>query len=79
MLRGQILAVNGTAAADVSQDPMSRGYCAATRPDLWPEAPEGGEIVEGTWWAPDYQGPPLVSFDAEIVAGLISAWAILLR
>ena len=27
--------------------------------------PEGSELVEGQWWAPDYAGPPLVSFDAE--------------
>ena len=71
MLRGQITAVNGTAAADVSATPdvawVLRGDRGLT---YGREAPEGGEIVEGTWWAPDYQGPPLVSFDAEIAAGL---------
>ena len=71
MLRGQIMAVNGIAAADVSAIPdvawVLRGDRGLT---YGREAPEGGEIVEGTWWAPDYQGPPLVSFDAEIAAGL---------
>ena len=71
MLRGQIMAVNGIAAADLSAIPdvawVLRGDRGLT---YGREAPEGGEIVEGTWWAPDYQGPPLVSFDAEIAAGL---------
>ena len=58
---------------------MLRGYCAVTGLTYGREAPEGGEIVEGTWWAPDYQGPPLVSFDAEIAVGWISALAIRLR
>ena len=71
MLRGQIMAVNDIAAADLSPTPdvawVLRGDRGLT---YGREAPEGGEIVEGTWWAPDYQGPPLVSFDAEIAAGL---------
>ena len=71
MLRGQIMAVNAIAAADLSPIPdvawVLRGDRGLT---YGREAPEGGEIVEGTWWAPDYQGPPLVSFDADIAAGL---------
>ncbi len=71
MLRGQIMAVNAIAAADLSPIPdvawVLRGDRGLT---YGGEAPEGSEIVEGAWWAPDYQGPPLVSFDAEIAAGL---------
>ncbi|MEC8094923.1 MAG: FtsX-like permease family protein, partial [Pseudomonadota bacterium] len=71
MLRGQIMAVNGTAASDVSAMPDVAWALRGDRGLTYGrEAPEGGEIVEGTWWAPDYQGPPLVSFDAEIAAGL---------
>ena len=32
--------------------------------------PEGSEVVEGKWWAPDYDGPPLVSVDQEQGAAL---------
>ena len=28
--------------------------------------PEGSRLVAGQWWAPDYRGPQLVSFDAEL-------------
>ena len=28
--------------------------------------PDGSEVVAGEWWAPDYAGPPLISFDARI-------------
>ncbi|WIM11710.1 FtsX-like permease family protein [Enhydrobacter sp.] len=34
-----------------------RGITYAARP------PEGAHIVAGSWWAPDYRGPQLVSFD----------------
>jgi putative ABC transport system permease protein len=30
------------------------------------DVPKGSEVVAGTWWAADYQGPPLVSLDAEV-------------
>jgi putative ABC transport system permease protein len=29
-------------------------------------APEGSRLVAGEWWAADYRGPQLVSFDAEL-------------
>jgi putative ABC transport system permease protein len=32
--------------------------------------PGGSRVVEGVWWARDYQGPPLVSFDAELARGM---------
>ena len=28
--------------------------------------PAGAEVVEGQWWAPDYRGPQLVSYDAAL-------------
>ena len=31
--------------------------------------PEGTKLVAGAWWAPDYRGAPLVSFDAGIARG----------
>jgi putative ABC transport system permease protein len=32
--------------------------------------PTGSRLVEGQWWKPDYQGPPLVSFEKRIADGL---------
>lgn len=34
------------------------------------EPPEGTRISSGSWWAPDYQGPALVSVDAKVAKGL---------
>src|SRR6185437_11598664 len=30
------------------------------------ELPKGSRLVEGKWWKPDYEGPPLVSFEKKI-------------
>jgi putative ABC transport system permease protein len=32
--------------------------------------PAGSRLVEGEWWQPHYQGPPLVSFEKRIADGL---------
>jgi putative ABC transport system permease protein len=32
--------------------------------------PNGSRIVAGQWWPPDYNGPPLVSFDAQLANGM---------
>ncbi len=32
--------------------------------------PTGSRLVEGQWWKPDYDGPPLVSFEKRIADGL---------
>jgi putative ABC transport system permease protein len=34
------------------------------------EPPVGSHVVAGTWWPADYRGPPLISLDAELAAGL---------
>ncbi|MBW4091052.1 MAG: ABC transporter permease [Proteobacteria bacterium] len=69
-LRARIVAVNGVPAADVHAAPGTgwalrgdRGLTYAATP------PAGTKLVGGTWWAPDYRGPPLVSLDARLAAG----------
>ncbi|MBV8535933.1 MAG: ABC transporter permease, partial [Alphaproteobacteria bacterium] len=32
--------------------------------------PTGSRLVAGTWWAPDYSGPPLLSMEAGIARGM---------
>ena len=34
------------------------------------ELPRGSRLVQGKWWGPDYQGPPLVSLEKRIADGL---------
>ncbi len=69
-LRARIVAVNGVPAEQVSATPETawalrgdRGLTYAATP------PEGAKLVAGEWWPPDYAGPPLVSFDAQLARG----------
>src|SRR3546814_20826848 len=70
MVRGRITRVNDvdSETRSVGQDSAwalrgDRGLTYSASP------PEGSEIVAGDWWAPDYAGPPLISFDAGIAEG----------
>ena len=70
MMRGRVTALNGIASEQIkARDDLAwvlegdRGITFAAR------KPEGAQVVEGDWWPDDYQGPPLVSFDAEIAKG----------
>ncbi|MBR0680807.1 FtsX-like permease family protein [Roseomonas eburnea] len=69
-LRARIVAVNGVPAEQVRTSPETawalrgdRGLTYAATP------PEGTRVVAGQWWAPDYSGAPLVSFDANLARG----------
>ncbi len=69
-LRARIVAVKGVPAQEVRTTPDTawalqgdRGLTYATTP------PEGTQVVAGEWWAPDYNGPTLLSFDAGLAAG----------
>ncbi len=72
-LRARIVSVNGVPADQVHATPDTawalrgdRGITYAATP------PEGTRLVAGHWWPADYQGPPLVSFDA----GLAKGWGV---
>ncbi|WP_431301762.1 ABC transporter permease [Sediminicoccus sp. BL-A-41-H5] len=69
-LRARISAVNGVPAEQVRATPETawalrgdRGLTYSATP------PPGTRVVEGTWWAADYEGPTLVSFDANLARG----------
>ncbi len=70
MLRGRITRL-GSIEADKITPPAElawvlrgdRGITWSARP------PAGAEIVAGEWWPEDYQGPPLISLDAETAEG----------
>jgi len=71
MLRGRIVAANGTKAEDLKPSPQAawvlqsdRGITYAT------DVPRGSRLVEGDWWPPDVGGPPLVSMEKRIAEGL---------
>ena len=72
-MRARVVAVKGVPAEQVAATAGTawalrgdRGLTYAATP------PEGTRLVEGKWWPPDYQGPPLVSLDA----GLAKGWHV---
>ena len=69
-LRARVVAVAGVPANEVKAAPGTewglrgdRGLTYAAEP------PPGTHVVSGRFWPPDYHGPPLVSFDAELARG----------
>jgi putative ABC transport system permease protein len=70
MIRGRITALNGVSSADakVASDSKwvlngDRGITYAATP------PPGTNITDGSWWAPDYTGPTLISLEDDVAHG----------
>ena len=71
MLRGRIVAANGVAAEALKPTPSAAWVLQSDRGITYSdEIPAGSRVVEGQWWKPDLQGPPLVSFEAKVAEGL---------
>jgi len=71
MLRGRIVSVNGVRAEDLKASPASAWVLQSDRGITYAQdVPGGSRVVSGDWWKPDYQGPPLVSFEHKIAEGL---------
>jgi putative ABC transport system permease protein len=71
MLRGRIVSANGIAAEDLKPPPSAAWVLQSDRGLTYTdEVPAGSRLAEGEWWKPGYQGPPLVSFEQKIAAGL---------
>ena len=71
MLRGRIVSANGIKAEDLKAPPSASWVLQSDRGITYTgELPQGSHLVEGQWWGPAYQGPPLVSFEKKIAEGL---------
>jgi putative ABC transport system permease protein len=71
MLRGRIVAARGVKAEDLHASADSEWVLQSDRGLTYTgEIPKGSKIVEGQWWGPDYDGPPLVSIEKKIADGL---------
>jgi putative ABC transport system permease protein len=71
MRRGRIVSVHGVKTEDLRPSPdvawvlhSDRGITDAA------QVPPGSRVVAGSWWSADYDGPPLVSVEGRIAAGL---------
>ncbi|WP_075291698.1 ABC transporter permease [Pararhizobium arenae] len=66
MLRGRILAFNGQDVAKMTVPPEGQWVLRGDRGITYAKnVPENSTLSKGQWWAPDYQGEPLVSFSAQ--------------
>ncbi len=67
MLRGRLVALKGVPVDKIEAPPDSRWALDGERGITYAATtPRGGAVTEGTWWPADYQGKPLVSFEAEL-------------
>ncbi|HEV7602472.1 MAG TPA: FtsX-like permease family protein [Bradyrhizobium sp.] len=71
MLRGRIVAARGLRAEDLKPSSDAEWVLQSDRGLTYTsEIPKGSKVVEGKWWGPDYDGPPLVSFEKKLADGL---------
>jgi putative ABC transport system permease protein len=71
MLRGRIVAAKGIKAEDLKPSGDTAWVLQSDRGLTYTgEVPRGSKVVEGIWWDPDYDGPPLVSLEKKIADGL---------
>ena len=71
MLRGRIVEARGVRAEDLGASADSEWVLQSDRGLTYTaDIPKGSKIVEGKWWGPDYDGPPLVSMEKKIADGL---------
>jgi putative ABC transport system permease protein len=71
MLRGRLVKLGDRLAEQVKATPETAWVLTGDRGLSYAETvPEGSTVVAGQWWAPNYDGEPLVSFEAAIAKGL---------
>jgi putative ABC transport system permease protein len=64
MLRGRIISLKGVPVEEIKPDPEVAWVLQSDRGITYAEdLPEGSQVVEGNWWPPAYDGPPVVSFE----------------
>ncbi len=71
MLRGRIIAARGIPAEQLKPKNDTGWVLLSDRGITYSDTvPEGSRLSSGKWWAPGYEGPPLVSFEQGIAEGL---------
>jgi putative ABC transport system permease protein len=71
MLRGRIVGARGVKAEDLKPSHDAEWVLQSDRGLTYTaQMPKGSKVVEGKWWEPGYDGPPLVSFEKKLADGL---------
>lgn len=69
-LRGRITRIGGTPVDQVDVAPEAQWALRGDRALTYAaDKPAASSIVAGKWWPRDYQGPPLISLDANLARG----------
>lgn len=71
MLRGRVVSLAGRPADQIKAPPEAAWVLTGDRGLTYADdIPEGSTLAKGNWWPADYDGEPLVSFEAELARGL---------
>ena len=71
MIRGRIVALKGIAAKDAKVPADSKWALSGDRGITYAATPpDGTRITDGKWWPPNYAGPTLISFDADLARSM---------
>jgi putative ABC transport system permease protein len=71
MLRGRLVALKGIPVENLKVPADAQWVLNGDRGLSYADTiPEGSKLTSGTWWAKNYSGPPLVSFEGEIAKKL---------
>jgi len=71
MMRGRITRLNGIPVEQAAVEPEAQWALRSDRGLTYATSlPAGSRLVAGNWWPPNYDGPPLVSFDASLAQGM---------
>lgn len=71
MLRGRIVKLKDTPSEELKVAPEAQWVLNGDRGLSYAEkVPEGSKLTEGEWWPANYEGPPLVSFEADLAQKL---------
>ena len=66
MLRGRVMALNGTDVREIQVPPEGAWVLRGDRGITYARnVPENSTLSAGEWWPQDYDGEPLVSFAAQ--------------
>jgi putative ABC transport system permease protein len=71
MVRARIARIKGVPVREAKVDKEVRWATRSERGLTYAaDPPKNARIVAGKWWPADYDGPPIVSFDARLAAGM---------
>ena len=71
MLRGRLVRLNDVPVEDVKAPPEAQWVLNGDRGLSYSDdVPRGSSVVAGDWWPKDYNGEPLVSFEADLAGKL---------